>query len=156
MNSQGARASNSACGRFSLRNWPGSGCMKFDDSSSTEGKDNLEDSTDQMEAELRQEIRRLTQALVPFPKFLGLSSVQAIEVEPVADVSSDIGCVVVCPDGELRELVLRLIPGPIDFGGVEQNEEMKELELDGADYIRYARAAVIELRRIMSERCESP
>ena len=118
--------------------------------------DDLVDSTDRTEAELRREIRRLTQALVPFPKFLGLSSVQAIEVEPVADVFSDIGCVVVCPDGELRELVLRLIPGPIDFGGVEQNEEMKELELDGADYIKYARAAVIELRRIVTERGESP
>ena len=119
--------------------------MKSNDSYSKEGMDDLVDSTDRTEAELRREIRRLTQALVPFPKFLGLSSVQAIEVEPVADVFSDIGCVVVCPDGELRELVLRLIPGPIDFGGVEQNEEMKELELDGADYIKYARAAVIEL-----------
>ena len=108
--------------------------------------------TDRTEAELRQEIRRLAQALVPFPEFLGLSSVQAVEVEPVAGLSSDVGCVVVCPDGELRELVLRLIPGPIDFGGVEQNEEMKELELDDADYICYARAAVVELRRILAER----
>ncbi|MCH8060969.1 MAG: hypothetical protein IH861_00535 [Chloroflexi bacterium] len=119
-------------------------------------KSNDGDSTDQTEAELRQEIRRLAQALVPFPEFLGLSSVQAVEVEPVADVSSDVGCVVVCPDGELRELVLRLIPGPIDFGGVEQNEEMKELELDSADYIKYARAAVAELKRILAERAENP
>ncbi len=112
-------------------------------------------STDRTEAELRPEIRRLARALVPFPEFLGLTSVQAVEVEPVADVSSDIGCVVVCPDGELRELVLRLIPGPIDFGGVEQNEEMKELELNDADYVRYARAAVVELKRILTQRGES-
>ena len=113
-------------------------------------------STDQTETELRQEIVRLAQALVPFPEFLGLSSVQAVEVEPVADISSDVGCVVVCPDGELRELVLRLIPGPVDFGGVEQNEEMKELELDNADYIRYARTAVVELKRILAERGRTP
>ena len=112
-------------------------------------------ATDQTEAELRQEIRRLAQALVPFPEFLGLSTVQAVELEPIADVSSDLGCVVVCPDGGLRELILRLIPGPIDFGGVEQNEEMKELELDDADYIRYARAAVVELKRILGERGEN-
>ena len=55
----------------------------------------------------------------------------------------------VCPDGELRELVLRLIPGPIDFGGVEQKEEMKELELDDVDYIRYAKAALVELKKIL-------
>ena len=115
-------------------------------------KSNDDDFTDQTEAELRQEIRRLAQALVPFPEFLGLSTVQAVEVEPVAGVHSDVGCVVVCPDGELRELVLRLIPGPIDFGGVEQNEEMKELELDDDDYIKYARAAVLELERILAER----
>lgn len=119
-------------------------------------KSNDSSSTDQSEADLRQEIRRLAEALVPFPKFLGLSTVHAIELEPVADVSSDIGCVVVCPDGELRELVLRLIPGPIDFGGVEQSDEMKELELDDADYIKYARAAVVELKRILAERGEKP
>ena len=117
------------------------------------GEDN---STDQTESELRQEIRRLAQSLVPFPEFLGLSTVQAVEVEPVPDVSSDVGCVVVCPDGELRELILRLMPGPIDFGGVEQNEEMKELEFDDADYIKYARAAVVELKRILMERGVSP
>ena len=43
-------------------------------------KSNDGDSTDQTEAELRQEIRRLAQALVLFPEFLGLSSVRAVEV----------------------------------------------------------------------------
>ncbi len=142
MKSQGVRASISARGRFSPRKALGSRCMKSSDDS----------QANQTEAELRQEVMRLAQALVPFPEFLGLSSVQAVEVEPVSDVSSDVGCVVVCPDGELRELVLRLIPGPIDFGGVEQNEEMKELELDDADYVKYARAAVVELKRILTER----
>jgi len=142
---RGVRASNSACVRFSIRSAPGRRCMKSNDSN----------PTDRTEEELRQDIRRLARALVPFPEFLGLSSVQAVEVEPVADASSDVGCVVVCPDGELRELVLRLIPGPIDFGGVEQNEEMKELELGSADYVKYARAAVAELQRILAERGES-
>ncbi len=145
MKSQGVRASISARARFSPRKALGSRCMKSNDNS----------QANKTEAELRQEVRRLAQALVPFPEFLGLSSVHAIEVEPVADVTSDVGCVVVCPDGELRELVLRLIPGPIDFGGVEQNEEMKELELDEEEYVKYARAAVVELKRILTERGES-
>ena len=62
------------------------------------------------------------------------------------------GGVVVLPDGVLRELVLRMLPGPVDIGGVDQIEEMKELELAPGDYVAYAYAAVQQLARILEER----
>ena len=79
--------------------------------------------------ELRKLLAELAAALDPFPDFMGLSSVQAVEVEPPRASNPQNGCVVVCPDGELRELVLRMIPGPFDMGGVEQTDEMAELDL---------------------------
>ncbi len=102
--------------------------------------------------ELRKLLRELAEALDPFPTFLGLKTVQAVEVEPAGVAVADRGCIVVCPDGALRELVLRMIPGPIDIGGVDQLEEMKELELSPGDYVAYAYAAVIELTRLLEER----
>ncbi len=102
--------------------------------------------------ELKKLLGELAAALDPFPTFLGLNTVQAVEIEPAGVAVADRGCVVVCPDGVLRELVLRMVPGPMDIGGVDQLEEMKELELSSGDYVAYAYAAVIELARILEER----
>ena len=101
--------------------------------------------------ELKKLIVELTAALEPFPNFMGVSSIQAIEVEPTGVSSPDSGCVVVCPDGELRELVLRMIPGPFDLGGVEQTDEMAELDLPPGEYIAYAYAAVHELLKVLEQ-----
>ena len=54
--------------------------------------------------------------------------------------------------GVLYELVLRMLPGPVDIGGVDQIEEMKELELAPGDYVAYAYAAVRELACILDTR----
>ena len=102
--------------------------------------------------ELNKLLQELAVALDPFPKFLGLESIIAVEVEPTGVSDPERGCVVVCPDGELRELVLRMIPGPIDIGGVDQIEEMKELELAAGDYVAYAYAAIVELTRLLEDR----
>jgi hypothetical protein len=83
---------------------------------------------------------------------MGTSSIQALEVDPAGVADPERGCVVVCPDGKLRELVLRMIPGPFDTGGVDQSEEFKELDLAPGDYVAYAYAAVVELARILEER----
>ena len=87
----------------------------------------------------------------PFPNFMGVSTIQAIEVEPTGVTSPDNGCVVICPDGELRELVLRMIPGPFDMGGVEQTDEMAELDLPPGEYVAYAYAAVHELLKVLEQ-----
>lgn len=102
--------------------------------------------------ELNKLLVELAAALEPFPSFMGVSTIQAVEVEPSGVTNPDNGCVVVCPDGELRELVLRMIPGPFDMGGVEQTEEMAELDLPAGEYVAYAYAAVEELLKLLDER----
>ena len=102
--------------------------------------------------ELNKLLVELAAALDPFPNFMGVSTIQAVEVEPSGVSNPDNGCVVVCPDGELRELVLRMIPGPFDMGGVEQTDEMAELDVPAGEYVAYAYAAVDELLKLLEER----
>ena len=59
--------------------------------------------------ELRSLLQEIAAALHPFPRFAGVASIKAIEVDPHRASNPDNGCIVVCPDGELRELVLRII-----------------------------------------------
>ena len=101
--------------------------------------------------ELNKLLVELAGALKPFPDFMGVASIQAVEIEPTGSSNPDNGCVVVCPDGELRELVLRMIPGPFDMGGVEQTDEMAELDLPPGEYVAYAYASVHELIRLLEE-----
>ena len=103
-------------------------------------------------SELRKLLRELAAALDPFPSFLDSGSIQAVEVPPSGVADRDRGCIVVCPDGELYELVVRMVPGPLDAGGVDALEEMKEAELSPGDYVAYAYAAVRELAAIVEGR----
>ena len=50
---------------------------------------------------LRELLARLALGLRPSPAFLNMVSVQAIELELVSDMSEELGCVVVLPDGEI-------------------------------------------------------
>lgn len=102
--------------------------------------------------ELSRLLAELAAALDPFPDFAGIASIQAVEVDPPAVANPQSGCVVVCPDGELRELALRMIPGPFDIGGVEQTAEMTELDLPPGERVAYAYAAALELIRIIEAR----
>lgn len=102
--------------------------------------------------ELDKLLEELAAALDPFPFFMGTSSIQALEIDPAGVADPTRGCVVVLPDGRLRELVLRMMPGPFDTGGIDQSEEFKELDLAPGDYVAYAYAAAVELARILEER----
>lgn len=102
--------------------------------------------------ELNKLLVELAASFDPFPSFMGISSIQAVEVEPTGASNPDNGCIVVCPDGELRELVLRMIPGPFDMGGVEQTDEIADIELPPGEYVAYAYAAVHELLKLLEER----
>jgi len=62
-------------------------------------------------------LQELAGSLVPFPNFIDVSSIEAVEVESQGASNPENGRIVVCPDGELRELVLRMILGPFDAGG---------------------------------------
>ena len=99
---------------------------------------------------LRDAVARLAPQLRPFPAFLNMTSVQAIELEPPAGISTgpaDLGCVVVLPDGQICELELEVIPGPAGPADVDQIERYKELHLPPEDYVLFAAAALHTIYR---------
>ena len=90
--------------------------------------------------------------LDPFPSFLGMATIQAVELEPVLTPPQDRGCVVVTPDGEIAELDVTAIPGVVGALEVDQVEEFKPLDdLSVEEYLIYlataVRALTEELRR---------
>ena len=105
--------------------------------------------------ELRKLMQELAASLDPFPNFMEITSIEAVEIEPHGASSPESGCIVVCPDGEIHELVLRMIPGPFETGGVEQTEEMNEVDMSPGEYVAYAHAAVHELASILEARRQS-
>ena len=97
---------------------------------------------EQAAAQLRVAVEGLAAQLEPFPAFMGMTSLQAIELEPPPDSRSGWGCVVVLPDGEICELELEVIPGPAGPADVDQVDKYKPLELSTEDYIHFAAAAL--------------
>ena len=102
-------------------------------------------------ARLAQILAEMASQLEPFPAFLNMMSVQAIELEPALLSKEDRGCLVICPDGGIRRLELTAIPGAAGVADVDQVEQFQELDLPPAEYVSYAAQAVellyAELRR---------
>ena len=102
-------------------------------------------------AALAQILAEMASQLEPFPAFLNMTSVQAIELEPELESREDRGCLVVCPDGGIRRLELTAIPGVAGVADVDQVEQFQDLDLPPEEYIVYAAQAVKplygELRR---------
>lgn len=100
---------------------------------------------------LRELLAELAQNLRPFPAFLNMASVQAVELEPPLSPTADHGCVVVLPGGEICEMDLSLMPGIQGIMDIDQVERFTELELPDEEYIVYAATAIRllsqELRR---------
>ena len=91
---------------------------------------------------LRGLLADLASRLRPFPSFLNMVSVQAIELEPVTGTSQDRGCIVVLPDGQICELDLLVLPGIQGLREIDSVEEFTELELAPEEYIVYAASAI--------------
>ena len=102
-------------------------------------------------SQIRDVLKEMSPRLQPFPAFMGMTSIQAIEVEPQGLRSHDRGCVVVCPDGELYELSLQTIPGPPGVSDADQVEGLERLELPPEEYVTYGYAAV----KVIAERLEN-
>ena len=102
-------------------------------------------------ARLRELLAELAQKLQPFPAFLNMASVQAVELEPSFAPTADHGCVVVLPKGEICEMHLSVMPGIQGIMDIDQVERFTELELPDEEYIVYAATAIRllsqELRR---------
>ncbi len=96
--------------------------------------------------ELAERLRRLVAEragkLRPFPAFLGMTTIQAIELEPDGPPQVEWGCVVVTPDGAICELDLVGIAGVAGVGPQDFIEEMRELDLPSEEYVIYAQAAI--------------
>jgi hypothetical protein len=117
--------------------------------------DSPRELVEQAAVRLHESVARLAAQLCPFPAFLGMTSVQAIELEPPAGITgrnADLGCVVVLPDGEICELELEVIPGPMGPADVDQIERYRELELPPEEYVLFASAALYAIYRELRRR----
>ena len=89
--------------------------------------------------------------LRPFPSFLGMTTIQAVELEPALTPTRDLGCLVVTPDGDLAALDIAAIPGIVGVLEVDQVEQFQPVALTPEERLIYLLAAVrqmdAELRR---------
>ncbi len=102
-------------------------------------------------ARLKELLQEAASRLDPFPTFYGSLTVRAIEAEPPEGQSSDLGCVVVCPDGELYELEVGFNPSPFGFStNMEREEKLTKLDLPTLTYISYAHSALSEVSKLLA------
>ncbi len=107
--------------------------------------------------QLRRIVQGLADQLRPFPPFPGSFFTEAIEVEPDAAGSSERGCVVVCGDGDLYELIMGVeLDSPEAFVDpvAARKEELRQLDLHPRDYVVYAYNAVTVLTEQLLQRQE--
>ena len=93
----------------------------------------------------------LAAALEPFPGFLGMESIHAIELEPDMRFP-DRGCLVVTDEGLIKELSLDLIPGPMVLGGVDSKETFREVDIEGQEKDFYLGMAIQILMNLVKEK----
>ncbi len=108
--------------------------------------------------QLRTIVGQLAGQADPFPPFPGAFFTDAIEVEPDAAGSNERGCVVVCADGELYELVMGVeLDSPEAFIDpvAARKEELRPLDLHPRDYVVYAYNAITALSEHLLERAEA-
>ena len=93
----------------------------------------------------------LAAALEPFPGFLGMDSIHAIELDPDMRFP-DRGCLVVTDEGLIKELSLDLIPGPMVLGGVDSKETFREVDIEGQEKDFYLGMAIQILMNLVKEK----
>ena len=101
-----------------------------------------EDALWQAAAGLETIVTDLCRRLQPFPSFLGMTTIQAIELDPIPAPLPDLGCVVLTPDGVIAELDVTAIPGIVGVLEVDQVEEFRPLELPAPARLTYLTEAV--------------
>ena len=103
---------------------------------------------------LRELLMELASRLRPFPAFLNMVSLQAMELDPLPGAPQERGCVVVLPGGEICELDLKVLPGIEGIRDIDSVEEINDLELQPEEYIVYASAAIRLVLRELRRRGE--
>ena len=109
--------------------------------------------------ELRRLLQEAAAELRPFPPFPGAFFTNAIEVEAAAAESPERGCIVVCEDGELYELKMKISFSDEATDPVSaRDEELHKLEdLHPRDYIALAYEALTRItEHLMERRAQEP
>ncbi len=108
-----------------------------------------------------EELRRLLQeacaALQPFPSFPNALFTSAIECEPGPAGDPELGCIVVCEDGELYEFQMGIDHDAIEMTGswdpvTARKETRKKVDLHPRDYIVYAYNGLVAVTEQLLER----
>ena len=87
----------------------------------------------------------LCQRIQPFPSFLGMATIQAVELAPALSPTRDLGCLVVTPDGAIAQLDITAIPGIVGVLEVDQVEQFQPPDLTPEERLIYLFAAVRQL-----------
>ena len=101
-----------------------------------------DDALWQAAADLEDIVAELCRRLQPFPPFLGMTTIHAIELDPTPAPRLDLGCVVITPDGVIAELDVTAIPGVVGVLEVDQVEEFRPLDLPAPARLIYLTEAV--------------
>ena len=111
---------------------------------------------DRSAMQLRELLLEAAGELRPFPPFPGAFFTNAIEVEAEASDSVTRGCVVVCDDGELYELEMRIeFSEDVEDPVAARDEKLTKLdELHPRDYITLAYDALTRITETLMERSE--
>ena len=97
--------------------------------------------------------------LDPFPPFPNALFTNAIECDPGPIASPELGCVVVCEDGELYELEFGVDHESIELSGswdpvTARSEVKKKIDLHPRDYLVYAYNGLLAITDELLERQE--
>ena len=97
--------------------------------------------------------------LKPFPSFPNALFTNAIECDIGAGGDPELGCVVVCEDGELYELQMGIDHESIELMDswdpvTARKETLKKIDLHPRDYIQYAYAGLMAVTEELLERQE--
>ncbi len=98
-------------------------------------------------------LKTLALSLRPFPGFMGMSTIQALELDPKRGFP-DRGCVVVSETGDIRELELTLLAGPSAVGGVDHSNSVKDLDIPPEEREWYVDRGIELLADILRKRTE--
>ena len=99
-------------------------------------------SLEKSKESLQEILKELATQIRPFPGFLNMNTIQAIEIPVPKEFSEKYGCVVVLPNGDINEIILKTIPAPESLGEIDQTEEYVELDMPLIDSIIYSYNAI--------------
>jgi hypothetical protein len=120
-----------------------------------EYKEEADAALDRAAGRLRGLLREAAARLDPFPPFPGAFFSFGIEVDVPGAEASDLGCIVLAPDGELYELRMGQELPVLDLEMADpvalRKEELKPLDLHPRDYVSYAYAALTRVVELLLE-----